>query len=99
MSYNALLLAKARKELANSWSWYEERQPGLGDRFVKTVLEKITQIEKTPNRYPKRTRQYHEAIVPIFPFLIIYRISNLKKLVVVVSIFHAKRNPSKKLKE
>lgn len=99
MSYTAQLLSKSRKELADGWRWYEERQQGLGDRFVNTVLEKVSQMDQTPNCYPKRIRQYHEALVPVFPYLIIYRISNPKKMVIIISIFHAKRNPSKKLRD
>lgn len=56
MSYTAQLLSKARKELADGWRRYEERQQGLADRFVITVLEKVSQIAQTPNRYPKRIR-------------------------------------------
>jgi hypothetical protein len=35
MSFEVQFLPKARKELLTGWPWYEERQPGLGDRFVK----------------------------------------------------------------
>ena len=99
MTYKTLLLSKARKELANGWQWYEERHQGLGDRFVKVVLEKITQIENTPKRYPIRIGQYHEATVPVFPYLVIYRINKSKNLVIVAGIFHTKRNPLKKVRD
>jgi hypothetical protein len=60
MSYTVLFLAKARKELATSWIWYEERKTGLGDRFINVVMNKVIQIGKTPDRYPKRIKNYHK---------------------------------------
>ena len=33
MSYRAILQPRAIKEFLDAWIWYEEKQPGLGDRF------------------------------------------------------------------
>lgn len=98
MSYTVLLLSKARRELAAAFQWYEERQSGLGDRFVETVMHKLSLIEQEPTRYPKRIKNYREAVVPVFPYLIVYRIHSRRKVVAVVSIFHSKQSPAKKLK-
>ena len=98
MNYTVLLLSKARRELAAAFQWYEERQSGLGDRFVETVMHKLSLIEQDPTRYPKRIKNYREAVVPVFPYLIVYRIHSKLKVVAVVSIFHSKQNPVKKLK-
>lgn len=96
MSYTVIFLAKARKELAEGWSWYEGQKKGLGDRFLNVVMDKVSQIEQTPDRYPKRVKKYHEAVVPVFPYLIVYRINKRKKIIAIVSIFHTRRNPAKK---
>lgn len=98
MSYTVLLLSKARRELAAAFQWYEERQSGLGDRFAEAVMHKLSLIEKEPTRYPKRIKNYREAVVPVFPYLIVYRIHRQRKVIAVVSIFHSKQNPAKKLK-
>ena len=87
MSYQSLLLAKARKELTQVWKWYEDRLPGLGDRFAKNVFDKIARIEKTPERYPKRFRNYRETMVETFPYLIIYKIDCKKNLVLMRACF------------
>jgi plasmid stabilization system protein ParE len=97
MSYTVLFLAKTRKELAASWSWYEDRKTGLEDRFINIVMDKVLQIGKTPDHYPKRIKNYHEAIVPVFPYLIIYRVNKKKKVVAIVSVFHIRRSPVKNL--
>ena len=94
--YTSILSTRAQKEITQSWEWYEERQQNLGDRFVKEVISKIRLIEQTPERYPTRFKSYKEALVPIFPFLIIYRLNRRKKSVRIVSLFHTSLNPKKK---
>ncbi len=54
--------------------WYEDKQPNLGDRFKKEVYNRIYQIEQFPERYPERKKNYREARIEIFPYLIIYRL-------------------------
>lgn len=98
MIYQSIFLSKARLELLNAWSWYEDRQVGLGDRFKEEIVRCTVQIEKNPQRFPIRKLNYHEAAVNIFPYLIIYRIQKKEKQIVVVSIFHTKRSPNKKYK-
>lgn len=95
-AFSSILSTRAQKEIHKAWDWYEDRQRGLGDRFVKEVLARIHLIEEYPDRYPSRTKSYKETPVPVFPFLILYRINKKKKQVRIVSIFHTSLNPSKK---
>ena len=94
--YSSILSTRAQKEIAVSWDWYEERLQGLGDRFVNEVIEKIANLQQSPYRYPTKYKQYKEAGIDTFPFLIIYRINKRKKIIRVVSVFHTSRNQKKK---
>ena len=96
MPYTTIFLLKARKELLHAWEWYEDRQPGLGDRFTDELFNHIHEIEINPEQYNEKKPHYREIPINIFPYLIIYRINQRKKAVVVVSIFHTSRNPQKK---
>ena len=96
--YTSILSTRAQKEITQSWEWYEERQQGLGDRFIKEVINKIRLIEQFPERYPTRYKTYKEATVAIFPFLLIYRLNRKKQSVRIVSVFHTSLNPKKKFK-
>jgi len=40
MAYTVEMSPKAEKELYKAWTWYEEEQPGLGDRFQKEFFRK-----------------------------------------------------------
>ena len=94
--YRTIFSSKAQREIAESWNWYEDRQLGLGDRFLNEIAEHIRKIEQTPIRFPIRFKSYRETPVPVFPFLIIYRINEKKKIIRIVSVFHTSRNPTKK---
>lgn len=96
MSWNVVLSERAQKELIGSWSWYEDRQTGLGDRFKETIYKKLEQIEKNYDTGPRRTPVYREAIVKVFPYVIIYRVLMEERQIFVHSIFHTRRNPQKK---
>lgn len=94
--YSATYSSRAQKEIAKAWEWYEDRQQGLGDRFINELTRRVQLLEQNPNRYPTRYKSYKETPVPVFPFLIIYRINKRKKSVRVVSVFHTSINPRRK---
>jgi plasmid stabilization system protein ParE len=98
MTYELVLLKRAKEELINSWEWYEDKQPGLGDRFKDEIYACLHNLATQPEHYPIRKSPYREALVDIFPYLIIYRILKKEKYIVVSSIFYASRNPKKKYK-
>jgi plasmid stabilization system protein ParE len=91
-----LILEKADRELTEAALWYEEQSPGLGNRFIKMVEKKLELIVGYPDRYPKRKGNFREALVNIFPYIIVYTHYKDEEIVTVSSIFHARRNPKKK---
>jgi hypothetical protein len=60
--------------MLDAWQWYEDRSPGLGDRFIDSVYRKIIQIEIDPGKGMQRKHNYKEMLLKIFPYLIIYRV-------------------------
>jgi len=97
-AFSAIFSVRAQKEITSSWEWYEERQRGLGDRFIEEIGSRIRQIEKNPDRFPTRYKSYKEAPIEVFPFLVIYKLNRKKKLARIVSVFHTSLNPKKKFK-
>jgi len=97
MTYTVDLLFKARQEIFEGWKWYEEQQSGLGDRFEEEVFRKIDLIEANPLHYPLKKGK-HETTTDIFPYLIVYMISEKRKSIMIVSVFHTSRHPKKKYK-
>ncbi len=96
MIYSIEFLRRARLELLEAWEWYEDKQIGLGDKFKHQADICIRAVEKNPERYPERRRNYREGIVKGFPYLIIYRIHKRRNTIAIVSVFHTSRSPRRK---
>ncbi len=88
----------AQKELDDAYQWYQERQHGLGIRFMNAVDKKLQEIANNPQRYAKRNGNYRETMVDVFPYTIVYEILEKEKIVFVLHVFHTKRNPKLKYK-
>ena len=98
MNFTPLFLPRARNELIEAWEWYEDKQTGLGDKFKKEVFAVIDHITAYPAHYPLKKKPYREALIDVFPYVIIYRALSKEKVIVIQSVFHARRNPRNKYK-
>ena len=96
--YALNFLEDATKEFTEAAHWYEEKGIGLGDRFIDTIQRKIQLIQQFPERYPKRRRNFREAVVKTFPYIIIYTFHKTEGVIIIHTIFHSSRNPRKKYK-
>ncbi len=91
-----IILEDADRELRQAAVWYEERSSGLGLRFVDVIGQKLEIIRHYPERNPKRKDKFREAVVKIFPYIIIYSFYKKESVITVSSIFHMSRNPKRK---
>ena len=89
----------AQQELSEAYQWYENRSQGLGKKFIQAVEKRLNEIANHPERYAKKKGNYRETIVEIFPYIIIYEVFKNAQTVLVLHVFHAKRNPSKKYRK
>lgn len=96
MTYSIVILPLATHELQTSFEWYHERSAELAIRFLDTIERKLNRIATSPFANAKRKKNYREAIVHGFPFVIIYEISESQNAILISHIFHTKRGPLKK---
>jgi plasmid stabilization system protein ParE len=96
--FNVIISKKAKEEIDNAWDWYEDKQKGLGDRFIGELIFFIEKIQKNPFYYKERIKSFREAAFKIFPFLIIFKVNEQKRIIRIVSVFHTSRNPYRKFK-
>jgi plasmid stabilization system protein ParE len=95
MSYSIEMSPKAEKEFYEAWEWYESERPGLGERFEKEFFKKIDLIINGPLHYALK-KGLREARTDIFPYLLIYKVSEKKGVILIVSVFHMSRHPKRK---
>jgi len=100
MSYTYQVHPLVGKDFEEGYAWYVEKQKGLGERFIKAVERKIKQILQNPEVYGRKSSKlFREAEVETFPYLVIYKMSKLKREIYITSILHTKKHPRKKYRK
>jgi hypothetical protein len=86
----------AVEDYKEAYAWYEDRQAGLGERFMKAVRFKIDEIAQHPESYGSRGRKvFREVRVDFFPYLIVYKILNARNKYLSVQSTTPKNIPGK----
>jgi len=91
MSWSLEFLPEALDEASEAASYYEERVPGLGDRFIKTLKGTASSISKQPLLWRKRDGGFRRVNLPGFPYYIAYFIRG--ETILITAIAHASRHP------
>ena len=97
MAYAFRLHEQAHEEYIAAYTWYEEKQKGLGAKFMNSVEKRLRQISEYPEYYGRRQRSnFREAKVENFPYMIVYEFFKRKQVIHIAAIYHSKRNPKRK---
>lgn len=93
MSYWIEVRDLASKEFIDAYLWYEDQRNGLGEEFHDEVQEQFAFFRERPERFAKWRGPYRKINLKRFPYIIVFQV--LKDVVVVYSVFHSSRNPSR----
>jgi len=99
MTYTHIFEPNAAKEYEEALTWYEERSILAADNFIIAVQQGIKQACADPFRYRNPYNNLREITLRKYPFNLIYYVNEIKMEVVIVSVFHHKRNPKNKYKK
>ena len=92
--YIVKLLLEAELELTDACEWYEKRKPGLASEFLDEFDNCVELIINNPFQFAVNfSEKYRFALLKRFPYSIAYRIEG--NYIIVNSIFHQNRDPSK----
>lgn len=92
MTLKVVFRPAARAEFDGASLWYEDRQAGLGARFVAEVDRAVELVSTHPNRYPVEHGEIRCVRVHRFPYSIFFTVES--KRIVVLAVFHARRDPA-----
>ncbi len=95
MKYQITYRSRASKEYIESVLWYKERGFDTAENFVRVIDETINKIAENPLQSRNTYKCFYERKTMNFPFSIVYFIDEDEKRIVIISIFHFKRNPRK----
>lgn len=92
MAYKVFILKRARENLWDAMEWYNEKSPGLGHELMKEFFEKLKSLRENPQRFKYIFKPFRRALLKRFPYKIIFRIDEKRQRVVVVVLWHEKRD-------
>ncbi len=85
--YNLILLNSAKLELYNAIAFYNTREDKLGKLFSKNAFHLIETILSNPKLFVKVKKEYRQALIKKFPFVIVYKIDDKTKLLLLFRFF------------
>jgi len=81
---------EAEAEFAAQVDYYEEQQPGLGERFDREVIGCLDWIAKNPT-VPRLRKAYRRVNLKVFRFYLAYVIEG--EMIWVLAVAHGSRKP------
>ena len=90
----------ASREVATTAREYEEKAPGLGEKFIVEVEAATQQVSAFPESAPAFGRRLRRQLLNRFPFALLYSVN--EESVWVVAVMYQGRGPvfiAKRLKD
>lgn len=80
-------------DIVSAVDWYNEKQPGLGDRFFESVKKQTARLSTSALHFAIKYDNIRCLCIEKFPFVVHYRVDEQSKIVKVEALFHAYRDP------
>jgi len=81
----------AESDLQDIFTWYEDRQSGLGAIFIDEIESCFDLILKHPLIFQEIDKDIHRAVTRVFPYCVFYTTDN--ENVFVLAVLHAAQHP------
>ncbi len=96
MPYQYKFHPAAQEEYESSVSWYLSRSSTAASNFVISVDGGLLNICNDPKKYRNEYKNYYEFILYKYPYTVIYTIEEHQNLIIIIAIYHQKRQPHNK---
>jgi plasmid stabilization system protein ParE len=93
MTEHVVFTEEAEHDVVSNYNWYENREPGLGEDFLRCVEACVLRIQRNPRLYQVVVDGFRRALVRRFPFEIFYELT--RDSVVIYAVFHSSQDPEK----
>ena len=81
----------ALAEFRASAEYYEQQQPGLGDRFANAVEVAVAHIAAAPESWRIIEDDIRRCLTKVFPYAVLYSIEPGN--ILIVAVMHCRREP------
>lgn len=84
---------EAKEDIFDSYRWYEEKDKGLGEEFLRSIDASIAAIQRNPLSFPQVYKQIHRTLVRKFPHGLYYFIDG--ENLIIIACFHVRQDPKR----
>ena|SRR5207249_3514213 len=91
MKRRTFVRPEAQTDIREATRWYEEREVGLGLRFLREIRTSLKHINDNPLRFPIIEKDVRRALVRKFPYSVYFVIES--EAIAVIAVFHQHRRP------
>ena len=93
MAKSLIILPEAELDITEAYDWYQQRELGLGEEFLRCIDASIQTIKRNPEIYVFAHEKYRRALVRRFPYAIFYEY--FEDTIAVYAVFHCSQNAKK----
>ena len=93
MTFRILYNPEVYDDLKEAIDWYEERQPGLGNKFLATAKKQINSLRNSALQYSVRYDDVRCMPLKNFPYMVHFRVNIHANSVKVEAVINTWRNP------
>jgi plasmid stabilization system protein ParE len=93
MSYTFVIRPAVRADIINPTNYYKNINPKLAKQFLYRLREAKAYIARTPRRFQIKYKEVPTLLLKQFPYHIHYLIDDTQKLIIILAIIHAYKNP------
>jgi plasmid stabilization system protein ParE len=92
MSRALIVTPEAEADILDGYLSYEEKQGGLGIRFLYEIEQSLDRIAPNPHQYQEVEPDIRRAVVHTFPYLVFYTFG--PESVHVLAVIHGAQDPA-----
>ena len=98
MNHSIMFRHKALEDYDEARLWYQNHSETAKTRFEKAINQGLSKIAATPKAYSCRFEDARMMPLKKLPYLICYRVDDVKKIVTVIAVWHQARDRETLLK-
>lgn len=91
-SYKLLISNEAYQDIDDAIAWYEEQAEGLGMNFIARFNDARAFLQSNPLIYQKVAKEFRKIRMKKFPYAIYFAVDEDKKELIVVAVWHQKKD-------
>ncbi len=91
MKRRTFVRPEAQTDIREAAQWYEDREAGLGLRFIREIRASLEHISQSPLRFPIVEEEVRRALLHKFPYSIYF--ASESEAIAIIAVLHQHRRP------